>query len=446
MVHFLSSLDDDHPFDLDEAHAAVERLIEQVIQRGRTAGRPRIVGQKALIRRLVTALILGEHCLLEGHPGLVKTEVSKTVAAMVGLVFHRVQFTPDMMPSEIISRERLVMRDDKPLVRWEPGPIFTNVLLADEINRASSKVQAALLEATAERRVTSLDRGTLPIRPQGEVDEEKLLEHHGPFFGKRPPNDELQHFMVLATMNPIEQEGVFPLSEAQLDRFAFKVVVDYPLASHLKDISEHAFEHPPVEFEHAPGEHVKTLYFLTRLRRLLLGEGAQRRWLDHHNEDFRSRCEDLIDFSHLGAPARFEDDDEYEPLAAPPTAKQEELLARLSAWQTSGEREQADRAEQMRRWRHQASYPEVRSGASPRGLLKLIRAAHAEAFLNRHFTSEGDGVEPTWDDVRAVAPDVLRHRVRLTSGAEALGVRSDHFIEGLLEWLDDSPRPNVSTP
>lgn len=439
MDQFLSSLDENRAFDLEQAYAAVHRLIEQVVRRSRKDGedRPRIVGQEALVRRLITALILGEHCLLEGFPGLVKTEVSKTVAAMLGLVFRRIQFTPDMMPSEIISRERLDFRGDKLRVRWEPGPIFTNVLLADEINRASSKVQAALLEATAERRVTSLDRGTLSIRPRGEVDEAALLaKQQDPIFGVRPSDGDLQHFMVLATMNPIEQEGVFPLSEAQLDRFAFKVIVDYPLGSDLKDISEHAFEHPPVEITHHPEEHVKTLFFLTRLRDLLLGRKAQERWFDADNQDLRSRCEYLIDFSHLGPPALSEEDDAFESLPAPPTAKSEELQALLSVWQASGDPELSERAEQMWRWRHLESYPEVRSGASPRGLLKLIRAAHAEAFLNHHLTPGGRGVVPTWADVCAVAPDVLRHRIRLTSGAEALGMRSDHFIRGLLEWLD----------
>src|SRR6185436_4614395 len=145
-----------------EAHRAVKLLIKQVTERSRerNAGLPQIVGQETLIRSLVSAFLIGEHCLLEGLPGLVKTELSKTIAAMLGLVFKRVQFTPDIMPSDLIGRERLGLRDGKPDVLYEPGPIFTNILLADELNRASPKVQSALLEACEERQVSALHRET----------------------------------------------------------------------------------------------------------------------------------------------------------------------------------------------------------------------------------------------------------------------------------------------
>jgi MoxR-like ATPase len=440
--HFLEHVKSDKPFDLDVAHEAIKTLLHQVKTRSRTPGssQPQIVGQDLLIRRLVIAFLIGEHCLLEGLPGLVKTEVSKTIADMLGLVFRRIQFTPDMMPSDLISRERLgnVSAGEDP-IEWVPGPIFTNILLADELNRAPSKVQSALLEATEERQVTTLYKGRVPIRPRmsagksssaatvGELD---LLDASPGFFGKKLEVEQLQHFMVLGTMNPIEQEGVFPLSEAQLDRFAFKVIVDYPLGSDLLEISEHAFQYSREKVDHDSNEHLKTLYFLSLLREKLFGEEVLRRWKSPDN-DLRKRCEALINFSHLGKP-QTQDDDMVTPRAAS-NAKQEELLSQISQWQTSTNQNDRRKAQTLLDWRSSEDYPDVLSGSSPRGLLKLIRAAHAEAFLRHGF--EGDVVAPTWDDVRAVAPDVLRHRIRLAPNP-MIRVNSDDFVLRLLEWLD----------
>src|ERR1039457_7499385 len=174
MPHFLHDLDDAKALSLAEAHRVVIRLIDQVTRRSREddAKLPRIIGQDRLIRRLVSAFLIGEHCLLEGLPGLVKTEVSKTLAAMLGLVFKRIQFTPDIMPADLIGRDRFEFVNGQPEIKSEPGPVFTNILLADEINRASSKVQSALLEATEERQGGSLHGGKSPGRP---VDEERDL-------------------------------------------------------------------------------------------------------------------------------------------------------------------------------------------------------------------------------------------------------------------------------
>ncbi|MFQ5734715.1 MAG: AAA family ATPase, partial [Planctomycetaceae bacterium] len=161
-----------------------------------------IVGQRQVIREMLIALLSGRHCLLVGVPGLAKTLMVQTLADAVSLSFSRIQFTPDLMPADITGTE--VIQDDKSTgqraFRFLPGPVFANVVLADEINRTPPKTQAALLEAMQERQVTT--GGTRHELPE-------------PFF-------------VLATQNPIEQEGTYPLPEAQLDRFMFEIRVDYP--------------------------------------------------------------------------------------------------------------------------------------------------------------------------------------------------------------------------
>jgi len=437
MSHFLEGLDDRHPFTLEQAHDAVSRLTTQVIQRSRdsNASRPQIVGQDKLVRRLISAFIIGEHCLLEGPPGLVKTELSKTIAAMLGLRFKRIQFTPDLMPSDLIGRDKLFSDGTVTRIEWEAGPIFTNILLADEINRASSKLQSALLEATEERQVTVMNRDRLWLRPLDRVvDEAALIRDCEPYFGEARQPEALQHFMVLATMNPIEQEGVFPLSEAQLDRFAYKLIVEYPRREHLRLISEHAFEHPRVDVDrdYQPPLHVKTLYFLTRLRRLLLGPAAQNRWMGAENDGLRERSELLVSYTHLGRPAR-DEEDEFGTMGVATSAKLEELLAELHEWQM-GEGPAHERAKSILAWRSSSTYPDVQSGASPRAALKLIRAIHAEAFLEGRV--DGEAVKPTWEDVREVAADILRHRIRLASTAGMVGGTADQFVDGLLEWLE----------
>src|SRR6476619_121716 len=181
---------------LDEAQRLAARLRDEL---GRA-----IIGQQAVVQDILTAFFAGGHCLLRGVPGLAKTLLIKTLAQAVDLKFNRIQFTPDLMPSNIIGTE--VIEEDRATgrrdIRFIPGPIFANVILADEINRTPPKTQAALLEAMQEYQVTvngvryTLDR---------------------PLF-------------VLATQNPIEQEGTYPLPEAQLDRFMFNIVIDYPSA------------------------------------------------------------------------------------------------------------------------------------------------------------------------------------------------------------------------
>jgi len=158
----------------------------------------RVIGQETLLQRLLMALLCGGHLLVEGAPGLAKTRAIKELAGAVDGDFHRIQFTPDLLPSDITGTE--VFRPEDGSFRFQPGPVFHNLLLADEVNRAPAKVQSALLEAMAEHQV-SVGRQTFPLPPL---------------------------FLVMATQNPIEQEGTYPLPEAQLDRFLLHVRVDYP--------------------------------------------------------------------------------------------------------------------------------------------------------------------------------------------------------------------------
>jgi MoxR-like ATPase len=168
----------------------------------------RIIGQQLLIQRLMMALLCGGHLLVEGAPGLAKTRAIKELARVVEGDFHRIQFTPDLLPSDITGTE--VFRPEDGSFKFQEGPIFHNLILADEINRAPAKVQSALLEAMAEHQV-SVGRNTLPLA---------------------------ELFLVMATQNPIEQEGTYPLPEAQLDRFLMHVVVDYPDAQAEQKILE----------------------------------------------------------------------------------------------------------------------------------------------------------------------------------------------------------------
>ena len=169
-----------------------------------------IIGQKEVIRQVLFAMFSGGHVLLEGVPGLGKTQLVKTIACVCAMDFSRIQFTPDLMPADVTGTNLIVKEDGKNVFRFQKGPVFANLLLADEINRATPKTQSALLEAMQEHTVTV---GT----------ETYCLD---------------EPFMVLATQNPIENEGTYPLPEAQLDRFLFKIKVDFPTLEELKEIMD----------------------------------------------------------------------------------------------------------------------------------------------------------------------------------------------------------------
>ena len=298
-----------------------------------------IVGQPLLLHRLLVALLVPGHVLLEGLPGLAKTRTIKTLAAASHLGFRRIQFTPDLLPSDVIGT--LVFDPRNLSFSPKKGPIFTNLLLADEINRAPSKVQSALLEAMEERQVTlGEDSFALP-----------------------------EPFLVLATQNPLEQEGTFPLPEAQMDRFLFKLRVDYPNAQEEAEV-----------LRRADGHEEAVLPVLTGSAILEAGLAARQVRLD---EAIRSYIVRLVQATRPGLG---------------------------KAWQ---------------------GRELLRCGASPRAGLALQAAGKAVAFL-----AGRDHVLP--EDVIALAPDVLRHRLLLTYESEADGVTTDDVIKALLAA---TPRP-----
>ena len=302
----------------------------------------RILGQKDLISRLLTALLADGHLLVEGAPGLAKTRAIKELSKGIDGDFHRVQFTPDLLPGDLTGTD--VYRPEEGSFLFQSGPIFHNLVLADEINRAPAKVQSALLEAMAERQVT--------------------------VGGKTYPLPEL--FLVMATQNPIEQEGTYPLPEAQLDRFLMYVKIDYPDAQIEQDI-------------------------LALARR-------EARTLDAREESITALSQQTI----FAARNQVLDVHTSEAL--------EHYLVQLVV----ATRNPGLYSEELHRW--------LRYGASPRATIALDRCSKAYAWL-----SGRDYVIP--EDIHQVAHDVLRHRILLTFEAEAEGVSSDEFIDELLRLV-----------
>ncbi|TMD06357.1 MAG: AAA family ATPase [Chloroflexi bacterium] len=297
-----------------------------------------MVGQAELIRLTLIALIGGGHVLLEGVPGLGKTVLVRSLASVLDLDFARVQFTPDLMPADITGTH-IVTEDDEGRRRFEfqPGPLFTNLLLADEINRATPKTQSALLEAMQERQVTVGDK-TRPLP--------------APFF-------------VLATQNPIELEGTYPLPEAQLDRFFFKLLVPFPDAEQLAEIAKRTTGSTTVELNSVAGR--ADLTGMTELAREVP--------IASHVMD---RAVQIVLATH---PDRE---------AAPPEVKKY-----------------------------------VRWGASPRGLQSLVLASRIRALLDGRFNV-------ALEDLAAVAPSSLRHRIFLNFEADAAGVEPDTVVTAVL--------------
>ncbi|NOT12522.1 MAG: AAA family ATPase [Methylococcaceae bacterium] len=297
-----------------------------------------VIGQETVVERLLIAFLADGHVLMEGLPGVAKTRSIKTLSKLVESQFSRVQFTPDLLPSDVTGSE--IYREQNGSFDFQPGPIFGNLVLADEINRAPAKVQAALLEAMEERQVTVA--GTTHKLPE--------------------------LFLVLATQNPIEQEGTYPLPEAQMDRFLLYVNVPYP----------------PPENEAA-------------IMRLVRGEKAGN----------ASLASPIIPQALIFA-ARQEVNAIHVAEAA------ERYIVDLIV----GTREPQRHGGDLARW--------IRLGASPRGTLALDAAARAHAWLQGQ-----DFVAP--ENIRAIAPACLAHRVHLTYEAEAAGKTRTDVIEALLQ-------------
>jgi MoxR-like ATPase len=321
---------------------AFERVAEVTARLERELGRA-IVGQGRVIREILIAFLAGGHCLLRGVPGLAKTLLIKKLADAVDLRFNRIQFTPDLMPSDILGAE--VIEEDRAtgqrVIRFIRGPIFANIILADEINRTPPKTQAALLEAMQEYQVTV----------------------NGVRFDLERP------LFVLATQNPIEQEGTYPLPEAQLDRFMFNVVIDYPSADEERRILSLTTGTADTSVNVvASGAEIE------RLHRIVREVPA---------------AENVVDFA-----ARL-------VRSTRPSAPAEERVP--------GE---------VRDW--------VRWGAGPRAGQALLLGAKARALL------EGRSVAAR-EDVVAVALPVLRHRILLNFQAEAEGVDTDQIVAALLK-------------
>jgi len=298
-----------------------------------------ILGQAALIDRLLIALLADGHLLVEGAPGLAKTTAVKALAAGIEGDFHRIQFTPDLLPADLTGTE--IYRPQDGSFRFDRGPIFHNLLLADEVNRAPAKVQSALLEAMGERQVT-IGRET----------------HALP-----------RLFLVMATQNPIEQEGTYPLPEAQLDRFLMQVRIDYPDLA-----TERAILHLNREQARA-SEAGEVRASITQATIFAARHAILELYMAPEVEDY---------LLHLVMASR-------QPGA---------YASELDGW--------------------------LRFGASPRATLALDRCARALAWLEGR-----DFVSP--EDVQALAPDVLRHRILLSYEAEAEGRTTDAFIAALLE-------------
>jgi MoxR-like ATPase len=299
----------------------------------------RVVGQEYMIDRLLISLLTGGHVLLEGVPGLAKTLTVRTLAETIATTFSRIQFTPDLLPADVVGTQIYDQSTGQFMVK--KGPIFANIILADEINRAPAKVQAALLEAMQEKQVTI----------------------GGTTYKLEEP------FLVLATQNPIEQEGTYPLPEAQVDRFMLKLRVGYPTRDEEREI-----------MRRMAGGHAINVSHVATPEAILEARG---RIADLYMDD---RIVDyIVDIVHA--------------TREPAAAGLKELV------------------------------PLIEFGASPRATIALAQASRAHAFLRgRAFV--------TPDDIKAIAPDVLRHRVLTTYEAEAEEVTSDEIVRRVLATVE----------
>jgi len=328
---------------MDMPEAQPSSRLQQAFLHVRNELQRSVIGQPHLIDCLLIALLADGHLLVEGAPGLAKTTVVKALAGFIEADCHRVQCTPDLLPADLTGTD--VFRPQAGSFEFERGPLFHNIVLADEINRAPAKVQSALLEAMAERQIT-VGRSTWALP---------------------------ELFMVMATQNPIEQEGTFALPEAQLDRFVMHVTIDYPDPASELAILQLARE---------------------QARRTLHPVPSQRPSLSQADV-FSAR--DAVLAVHM-APAL------------------EEYLTQI----VLATRHAGAYGPELKRW--------IAWGASPRGTIALDRCARAHAWLaGRDYTLP--------EDVHAIAHEALRHRVLLSYEAEAEGVRPDQVIKRVLDLV-----------
>lgn len=308
-----------------------------------------IIGQRAVIDRLLIGLLANGNLLVEGLPGLAKTRAIKALAKNLECQFSRIQFTPDLLPSDVTGTEVYYQTASGSEFRFEPGPIFANIVLADEINRAPAKVQAALLEAMEERQVT-VSGTTHAMEPL---------------------------FMVMATQNPIEQEGTYPLPEAQMDRFLMHVMITYPPVEdevevirlvRREEIAAGATPEGSKPEMHAPISQASVFEARAEIGQIHVAEGMERYMAD------------LVQATRT--PESFGDD--------------------------------------LKRW--------IEVGASPRASLALDKCGRTHAWM-----AGRDYVDP--EDIRAIAPDVFRHRLGLTFEAQGEGIPPDAVVAEMLRQV-----------
>ncbi|HCH3378505.1 TPA: MoxR family ATPase [Vibrio parahaemolyticus] len=325
---------------MNHAQQAIKELIEQTEKS--------VIGQSHVVRALVIGLLTNGHILLEGLPGTAKTRSVKSLANLLNTSFGRIQFTPDLLPSDVTGTEVYQELDAKPQLHFQPGPIFNSIVLADEVNRAPAKVQAALLEAMAEGTITVGDKThVLP-----------------------------DLFMVLATQNPVEQEGTYPLPEAQMDRFIMKVTVDYPEDDAERDIIR-----------------------LVRSEEL----GAETS-------------------SEIVTPKHIEPDVVLEARRQLPNIVVSDLVENYIVALVMATRKPERYADSnLAKW--------IEIGSSPRASIALDKCARAYAWMQGR-----DHVTP--DDVRAMVPSVLGHRFSLTYDALADGVDHQRVVQELLDCVE----------
>ncbi len=298
-----------------------------------------VIGQKAVIREVIATLVAGGHVLVEGVPGLGKTLLVRALTKAIGGRFSRIQFTPDLMPTDISGHALFDFKSNEFHIR--KGPVFCNFLLADEINRAPAKTQSALLEAMQEKQVT-IEGDSFPLAPP---------------------------FMVMATQNPIEQEGTYPLPQAQLDRFLVKILIDYPGSSEEQEM-------------------------VSRVTRSMVADD-----LDISAVEQVLEPRQILDLQKIAA--RQHIDEAVVGYAV-------DLIRMTREWQG------------------------LEAGSGPRGAIALLRTARAMALLNGNSF-----VTP--DDIKRVAPMVLRHRIRLAADLEIEGRQPDDVLQEILATVE-TPR------